>query len=903
MHDGGRLLESLAEQRISMLEMVPSPLRALLDQAEAEGRARPLPALRWLVATGEALPPALVRRWLGLFPRATVVNAWGATETSDDVTHHAVDTPPPPQARQIPVGRPAGNCSVLVLEPSLQPAPPGVPGELYIGGVMVGRGYHRDPARTALAFVPHPLATEPGERLYRTGDLGRWSRDGVVEFIGRVDHQVKIRGFRVELGEVQAVLAQHPRVDEVMVLDRDHPPGVKRLVAYVVAGQGETGGSGDDAAAPDAGELREFLRQRLPEYMVPAFFLFLDALPVTPNGKVNRRALLAMELPERGGDEGQVVAPRNAVEAALAEIWAAVLRLDRVSVEDNFFALGGDSILSIQIVAKATRAGLRVTPRQLFTHQTISELAAAVTAAPSSADAVPAEAAAAAATGPFPLTPVQRRFFALGYADPHHYNQSMLLNVHRPLDAASLTAAVAAVVERHDALRQRFAGSGDGARAEIVADAGAPPVHRLDLSALPAGRGSAAVEAAAAALQGSLDLDAGPLGRFALFDLAGGETTESGAAPPSRLLLVLHHLAVDGVSWPVLLEDLQTAHAQAAAGAAPILPPVPTAYRDWAAEVARYAASPRLAAEAPYWIEQAERAAALVQPLPRDGAGANRVADEETVARLFDDEETRALLRDLPERYGAAVEDALLAALAVGHRRWSAAPALWIDVEGHGREEAVSERDLSRTVGWFTAIYPLLLAVETPDDPEAALLAVKEAVRRVPHRGVGYGALRWTALEDAAEDAAARDAARRLAAAPQREIIFNYHGQAGGAGGRGDDGGAAQPVFTAARESDGPSQSRRARRAHLLEVTAGIAGGRLRLAWTYARGVHRPARVEALADACADALRELVDHLRGGGEAAYTPSDFDLVDLDQGQLDKVLSAVRGDAGGKGSAKS
>ena len=868
VHDGRRLLAWLAEQRITMLEMVPSPLRALLDQSELAGRPRSLPALRWLVATGEALPPALVRRWLSIHPGATVVNAWGATETSDDVTHHAVSRLPRPDARQIPIGRPAGNCWVTVLEPGLVPAPPGMPGELYIGGDMVGRGYHRDPRRTAVAFVPDPLSSQPGTRLYRTGDLGRWSREGVLQFLGRVDHQVKIRGFRVELGEVQAVLGQHPRVEEVMVLDREHPPGVNRLVAYVVGREVE------------AGELREFVRERLPDYMIPAFFLFLDELPVTSNGKVDRRALAALELPERGGEERPLVAPRNATEEVLARIWEQVLRLPRLSVEDNFFELGGDSILSIQIVAKAAQAGLRLTPRQLFTHQTVAELAAVVETVDEAGAGV-AEVALAA-SGPLPLTPVQRRFFHLAYEDPHHYNQSMLLRVEGALDPALPVMAAHHLALRHDALRQRFHGVADhpgNPGAEVTAT-GALPVHAVDLSALPAPRRGAAVTLAATATQGSLDLTRGPLARFVHFRF--------GAAGADRLLLVFHHLAVDGVSWRVILNELQQIHAT---GQPPALHGNP--YRAWAEAAERFAAAPERGAEASFWLRQAGDARRVGRPLPRQQAGANRVATERTTERRFDGEITGTLLRGLPETFGATVEDALLTGLALAHHARGAGP-LWLEMEGHGREESITDLDLSGTVGWFTALYPLLLDLERPADPAASLLQVKEAVRRVPDRGVGYGALRWPPPDEVlgAEAEARRDVAQRLSTAPVPEVIFNYHGQVdqGEAGGGAPPQGEGRALFAAAAESPGPNQSRRAARAHLLEVTAGIAGGRLRVAWTWSDRVHDESWVEGLADAFDSALRTLAANCRGG-EAVYTPSDFALAEVDQAQLDKALGAL------------
>ncbi|MGH9361841.1 MAG: amino acid adenylation domain-containing protein, partial [Thermoanaerobaculia bacterium] len=516
--DPARLLGRVEEDRITVLETVPSLLRAMLDELESAGNGRSrVRTLRWLLVTGEALPADSCRRWLDLYPEVPLVNAYGPTECSDDVTHHVLRQAP---EGAVPIGTPIANLRAYVVDHGGFPVPVGVAGELWIGGAGVGRGYLRDAQRTAEVFVPDSFSGERGGRLYRTGDLARFRPDGCLDFLGRIDHQVKIRGQRIEPGEIETVLRGHPGVREAVVLARREEAGELSLVAYLVPHAG---------AGPKPAELRAYFRERLPESMVPSACVLLDALPLTPSGKLDRAALPAPE-GGRGALEESIVAPRNPREAALAAIWREVLDLTEVGVQDNFFELGGDSILSIQIASRASRAGLRFNPVQIFEHPTIARLAEVVQVR---ADC---RGEQGVVTGPLPLTPIQRRFFELDLPNPHHWNQSILLEVARPLVMPRLAAALSRLLAHHDALRLRFHGRAAGWEQVLAEPSGAVPLSWLDLSALPEGVRSDAVERAAAALQGSLHLSAGPLLRLAWFDC--------GAGRPGRLLLIAHHLVV-----------------------------------------------------------------------------------------------------------------------------------------------------------------------------------------------------------------------------------------------------------------------------------------------------------------------------------------------------------------------
>ncbi len=724
---GEGLAMALAEGGFGLVKLTPAHLEVLqrlLPPERVSGCAGAF------VIGGEPLSGEQLAFWRTHAPGLRLINEYGPTETVVGCCTYEV--PGSPLPGPVPIGRPIANTRVLLLDQRLDPVPIGVPGELCIGGAGVCRGYLHRPALTAEKLVPDPFGTW-GERLYRTGDLARRLPDGRIEFLGRTDHQVKVRGFRIEPGEIEAALAALPGAHQAVVVVRD-----QRLIAYVV---------GDVAVE----ELRQALRERLPDYMVPAAFVTLDALPLTANGKVDRKALPA---PEQPSVESGYVVPRTREEEILAAVWAQVLRLPRVGVNDNFFELGGDSILSVQIVSRARQAGLLVTMRQIFEHPTVAGLARHATATDPSGST-----GQGPVVGEVPLIPIQRWFFEEGFADPHHFNQALFLEPREPLAPAALERAMAAIVEHHDALRMRFdvhSWRQENAPAEPVA-----PCYQVDLSGLPVPRQGEAFERAAAALQAGFDLSAGPLIRLALFN--------AGAGQPARLFWVAHHLVVDGVSWRVLLEDLEGAYRQAARGLRPTFPPKTTSFQEWARRLAEHAGSDALARELEFWCETAR---ARVPRLPVDfpgGTAGDLFGDEASVSFELSAGETADLLQTLPSVYHNRIDDALLSALVRALADWAGSPRLRVDLEGHGREPLFDDLDVSRTVGWFTSLYPVVL--EAGDaGPGEALVSAKERLRAVPGRGIGYGLLRH--LGNA-------EAVRLLEAAPGAEILFNYLGQVG----------------------------------------------------------------------------------------------------------------------------
>ncbi|HEX7242314.1 MAG TPA: amino acid adenylation domain-containing protein, partial [Longimicrobiaceae bacterium] len=765
-----------AERDLSLVKLTPAHLELLSHQVppdDAGGRTRAF------VVGGENLSAETLAFWQDFAPDTLLVNEYGPTETVVGCCVHTV-----PRGRRtegvVPIGRPIWNTQLYVLDRRLQPVPVGVPGELYIGGAGLARGYLHRPDLTAERFVPHPFSTAPGARLYRTGDLARYLPGGELVCLGRVDDQVKVRGYRIELGEVEAVLLHSPEVREAVATVREDRPGEKRLVAYVVPRPGEN---------PTVESLRRSMQARVPDYMVPAAFVLLPSLPLTRNGKVDRAAL-----PEPASDrpemESGFVPPRTPTEEALAAIWSRVLGVDRVGVEDNFFALGGDSIVSIQIVAKAKQAGLRLTPRQVFQYQTIAALAPVVDTAPR------IRVEEGPVSGPVPLTPVQHWFFEQELPDPHHYNQAMMLEVRDPLDPVLLDRAARRLVEFHDALRLRCVRTPEGWEQTNAAAEEHLVAVRVELGGVAEERRPDLMAEAAAAAQTSLSLEHGPLLRVVHFDL--------GDDRPGRLLLVVHHLAVDGVSWRILLEDLQTACEQLARGEEVDLGDRSTSFKHWAERLVGHARSLALRKASAYWLALPWDGAA---PLPVDfPGGPNSIASAEDVSFSLTPAETQVLLHDMPTVYRTQINDVLLTALAHTYRRLTGSGRLVVNLEGHGREELFEDVELSRTVGWFTSIYPVL--VDLGDAPTAAesLPWVKEQLRAIPDRGVSYGLLRY--LSDDPE------VAEPLRRHPEPELSFNYLGQF-------DQALSSSGPFGPAPEPAGPTQSPHGPRKHLLDV-AGV---------------------------------------------------------------------------------
>ena len=852
-------LKLLADERVTVLNQTPSAFYQLMA-ADRENPGSDL-ALRYVIFGGEALELGRLDDWYSRHPEdaPTLVNMYGITETTVHVSYVALDRAYAATAPGSVIGVGIPDLKVYVLDDRLQPVPPGVVGEMYVAGAGLARGYLNRPGLSAERFVADPHG-RPGARMYRTGDLARWRGDGTLEYLGRADQQVQLRGFRIELGEIQAVLARHEAVRDAAVIVRDD-----RLIAYVAGG------------GVDSAELRRFAARHLPDHMVPAAVVELDALPLTANGKLDRRALPAPDFSAKVSSR----TPRTPEEETLAGLFAEVLGLERVGVDDGFFDLGGDSIIAIQLVSRARRSGLVITPREVFQHQTVEELAAVARPAGEGED-VEAEAPGAG-VGRVPATPIMRWYRELrGPVDG--YSQRMLLQVPPGLGLDRLTAALQTVLDHHDMLRLRVDGD-EFEVAEPGAVDAAALVRRVDVAGLGADALRAVLAEEAEAARRRLDPAAGTMAQLVWFD--------AGDAASGRLLLTVHHLAVDGVSWRILLPDLVTAWGGGE------LDPVPTSFRRWAQRLAAEASDPARARELPLWDDVLATPDPVLGSRPLDPA-ADTFGTARHLTLDLPADVTGPLLTEVPAAFHGRVNDVLLTGLALAVAEWRRErgtgdeTAVLIDLEGHGREEVVPGVDLSRTVGWFTSIHPVRIDagwVEPSDVREGgqavgtALKRVKEQLREIPDNGIGYGLLRY--LNPAARE--------RLAGTPQ--IAFNYLGRS--AVPEATDWG---PADQADADALGPGQDDALGLVHAVEVNAHTRdlpdGPELSATWTWAGGLLGEDEVRDLAERWFAALRGLVAHVvdgaSGGPVGGFTPSDLSLVDVSQEEIDELAAELDGE---------
>ncbi|MGH3785814.1 MAG: non-ribosomal peptide synthase/polyketide synthase, partial [Pseudonocardiaceae bacterium] len=833
---------------VSLISGVPSAFAQVLAQHS------PGVTADTVVLAGEALSARVARQIQAATSCRRIANIYGPTEATVYATAwygHAqeLDGDQPP-----PIGRPISNTQLYVLDAQLRPVPAGVPGELYLAGRGLARGYLYRPGLTAGRFVANPFST-PGTRMYRTGDVVRWDTDGELHYLGRCDQQVKIRGFRIELGEIETALLRHTDVAEAVVVARANDDGHQRLVAYLVTAA---------AAAPTSTQLRSWLKQSVPDYMVPSVFVMLDELPLNPNGKLDRQALPNPDITQELQSHYQ--APSTDIERELARVWAEVLGVERVGIADNFFSLGGDSILSIQIVSRARQAGVQVSTKDIFLYQTVAELALTVTVAD-----VEQEDHDLVVGGPAPLTPIQRWFFAT-YGALSYFNQSIAVELAEDLDEDALSAAVDAVMAHHPALRMRFFNVAGQWFQDVAPTESAGIFGVCDLSDMEEEDRRAAMAEAAACAQAGLDITSGPLLQALLF--------HSGPGRRPQLFIAAHHLVIDGVSWRILLGDLEAAYQQArrASSVAPTqgastavmeLQPTGTSFTQWAHRLSHHVQAGELDADLAYWSTVSHE----TRPdLPVTRAGANTADSSREVSVRLGRDDTDALLHHVPEVYRTQVNDVLLSALGRVLSRWTGRDRVLVALEGHGREEVVDGVDLSRTVGWFTSQFPVALTVPSAGWGEL-LKSVKEQLRAIPRRGLSYGALRYLSSENSA--------ARMLDGDAKPQICLNYHGQW-------DVTPASGGLYRGAHGALAPDHAPESIRTYLLDVTGVVTNGELELAWTYSKNVHDEATVAHLASEMVQALRQIVAHCAQPGVGGRSPSDFPLAGLDQAGVDRLV---------------
>jgi amino acid adenylation domain-containing protein/non-ribosomal peptide synthase protein (TIGR01720 family) len=831
-------LEPIAEDRVgySLIKITPAHLDILTEIIDASRAAD----LTWvMVVGGEALSGKALQKWIERAPNTIIINEYGPSETTVGCCTYRVLNDDCLEG-SIPIGSPIANAEVYLFNTNYQPTPVGAPGEIYIGGEGLARGYVRQPEQTAERFAPNPFSRAPGERIYKTGDLGRHWENGDLEFLGRIDDQVKLRGFRIEISEIESALTKHYSVKDACVVAKSGRVGGMRLVAYIVSSGRVTNT-----------ELREHLNRCLPEYMVPSSFVHLESLPLSQNGKVDRAALPEPE----AGVAGERVEPRTPFERHLTAIWKEVLRSDQIGIHDNFFEMGGDSILSILIAAKAKQRGIGILPRDVFDHQTIAELAAVAAKWEEKLEE------AEVIEGPGPLTPIQRWFFEQPIDNRNHFNQAVMLEVDKRIEPRVIRQVMQAILDRHDALRLRYSDQGGHWKQYLDEVGEAVKMEEIRIEGGDDEEVRRNIEEKANRQQSGLDIGVGPLMRCAYFEIEGRAR--------GRLLVVVHHLAIDGVSWRILLEDLELGCEQLVKGEPLSLGGKSGSYRRWARQLEQYAISETIKMENGYWQEIVGR---KVGRLPVDRPGEkNLEASVRSVGARLNREETKQLLSEVGKVYRTQINEVLIAGLVGVIGSWAGGGNVSVDMEGHGRDEIVGV-DVSRTIGWFTTIYPVVIEYVEGESSGERLVRVKEEMRKIPNQGIGYGILKYVAPESESP------APHGLG---EGDLCFNYLGQF-------DQALSLDSWFSPAAESPGETKGRAERRPYRLVVTSAVAGGEFQTTWTYDQNSYDEMTIERLSLEYVDELRRIIASSKCERTTTFSASDFPAANLTQEELSRLL---------------
>ncbi|MBF0398665.1 MAG: amino acid adenylation domain-containing protein, partial [Desulfobacterales bacterium] len=771
------LVETINTKKITVLQLVPSLFQILLEHHKFKEST----SLKRVFCGGERLPDETKNKFYKIGMKASLYNLYGPTEATIDASYFYCD-----ESETVSIGKPISNTQIYIFDKALNHVPIGVSGEIHIGGLGLARGYLNLPDLTKERFIETSFG-----RLYKTGDLGKFLPDGNIEYIGRIDNQVKLRGFRIELGEIESILCRHPNVRESAVILSDG-----QLIAYI------TGISND---------LKAYLKTYLPDYMVPSSIIVLSEMPLTPNGKIDRKALPKLDIMPTN----EYIAPFTEIEQKLAKIWEQVLKVDRVGIYDNFFELGGDSILSIQIVSKAREFDIHINPRDVFEHQTIHELAK------TAKNISEINAEQGIIKGNVPLTPIQHYFFEQKLITPWNLNQAVLLTLPYDTEIDFLRSVLKEIIKHHDALRLRFRFIDNNWEQNYCESFEDIPVYLEEKT---------------------FNLEHGPIMQMVLFE-------------NKHLLWSIHHLAVDGVSWRILLEDFENLCLQLKQGKPFNLPKKTSSFKAWSEKLYDYALKETCQNELNFWRKIPEG-----MLLPLDHQGENSLSDIRDITVVLDQKYTDLLLKKASLAYHTQINDLLLCALAFSINEWTGKEQILIDLEGHGRVDLFSDMDLSRTVGWFTSIYPVSLELPARKDLDTSIKNIKEQLRRIPNEGIGYGIFKY------------------LAKAPlnhNSSILFNYLGQ----------------FNQIAKDTDaafGQTSSIMGTRSHILDFNSSIYKGSFSLTISYSCKLHEKETIEKLGKSYISHLTKIINHCIELDVFRYTPSDFPYVKITQAYLDNLI---------------
>ena len=848
-------ISQLQSDRVTTLEIVPSYLSLILDAVDSQQPR--LESLDSLVVTGETLRWDLVRRWFEAYPGINVINAYGPTEASDDVTHFIMEGLP--QGEQIPIGKPLRNFNIYIVDENANLCPIGVQGEIWVSGIGVGRGYLNNPGLTAEKFVnshsslgirssrlsANDQCPITNGRLYKTGDRARWLPDGNIDFLGRKDSQVKIRGFRIELEEIERRLLNHEFVKEAVVLAKKDSNQDKCLVAYIVP-SGAGADEGEETTVISA--LRQYLSRHLPDHMIPAYFVRLEEFPLSPTGKINRKALPE---PERDAGVGTwYVAPHTELQRKLVGIWCEILKIEKLGIHDSFFEIGGDSITAIRVSARLQNLRLVVEINDIFEYPTVSLLEKRVRKIDRDIDQGIVE-------GEVELTPIQKWFFKNVYPHRHHFNLAGMLSREKGFEREIVEKVFSKILQHHDALRMIYRVEGEKIRQWNRGIDG----KLFDIDVIqPGNRGDILqeIEKEADKTQGGLNLHEGPLVKLKLFK----------TKKIDYLLIVIHHIVADGISWRILDEDFNLGYRQALRGEEIIFQEKSDSFKYWSEKLNVYAQGEEILNELDYW-RQVETAATINLPKDREVSPKDRkIKNTEMLTMTLNKNDTHLLLTKVYQAYNTEINDILLTALAMALNEWAGLEKVLVYLEGHGREGILPGVYINRTIGWFTSLFPVLLDLGEEESLGEKIKWMKESLRRIPNRGIGYGILKYLAPNSPGHS-------DLFEIEPQ--IVFNYLGQfSPGEGDHEFNIVALQIGETENSMKIGCNKDPEARRHEAINIEGLVMEEKFMLTFGYDKYEYRRSSIKKLVDCYQSGLLKIIEHCVSREETEMTISDFSV---------------------------
>lgn len=833
-------LDLLRREQVTILNQTPTAFYNVIDEEE-QVLSNQL-SLRYVIFGGESLAPAKLKEWVKKYPYTKLINMYGITETTVHVTYKEI-TEYDILTNSNNIGVALPTLTTYIMDTNRKLLPIDVVGELYVGGAGVSRGYLNRSELTNQRFLEN--AYVPNEKLYKTGDLARRLKDGSLEYLGRCDHQVKIRGFRIELGDIESQLLRHENIKEAIVTV-NNSAGSPYLCAYIVC-QGQV----------TIMQLRDYLSLHLPDYMIPSHYVDLEHVPLTSNGKIDRKAL---PTPDKLILNNSNRLPETEIEDIFVQIWREVLGVESLGTEDNFFYLGGDSIKAIQVSSRLLKQGYRMEIKDLFETPTIKGISRHVKIAQR-------KISQGSVKGTVKQTPIQRWFFEQNFAYKHHWNQAVMLKKKDGFNADILQKLFSKIVEHHDALRMKYETGEDGV-IQIIKSIEEIPLFSMEIYDLIDEQKNTAdvILEKANQLQQSINLDNGPLLKAALFKTYEGD----------HLLIVIHHLVVDGVSWRILLEDFNNGYSQALQSVKIQLQDKTDSYKEWAEKLYLFANQKITNKEIEYWSAMSRM---HVCPLPKDRTSSVRKVENcHTVHMSLSAEHTTALLTEVNQAYNTSIDDILLTALVLVNKRWTGEPRLLLELEGHGRQEIIENVDISRTVGWFTTKYPIVLEALDEYDLPIQIKFVKEALRKIPNKGIGYSILKYLKEENAPD---------RVDFQLKPEIQFNYLGQF--------DQDMKKDLFQLSPFPVGQSVSPYSEMTSSISINGLIEGGIFKCSFTYSMDEYDEVTIRNLIECYKAQLEAVIMHCTAKDATELTPSDLSSKGISIGDLDQIYMFVQKNA--------